>query len=527
MKFRLFAFALVAVLPALLRAQETKLVNCRTLEAAGNFIGPDEVLDNNLVCQKVKAGAPDPPKLQPPKPLIGAVISDTEPMSVTEAAKAAEKRIALAKAARAQEARAEQGSAPPASASESAITSAPAPPPKENPEPLVTPAPPPTEVATAPAPAPAKVVSASPTSVAHASASKPVETVNPAAVEISAAPAAAIAIPATPKPATERVVAPEPEPPAEPAPASVPPAAPASRVAEVPAPDNSTGFYDANAGTKVVTVAPPEDSASKAFPDAEPANPSAETSSPSSAEPPTTTAETMAPPDDPNAERERIVQLGAFDKPREEMPDPQMLAHKNSFAATEEDGFQEGQRPECTKNITLGSLQGEKLILGTPGWATRWIEKNQKRMPLVCFSGMPMQGARNYLIVFYTAPGVAAGAEVANPSLMNLRGTPASGVGSFTTSYGSTWHYAYDRNVGVTVNTQYDEDQPHNQLGQVLYATAYSEEGVPVAEDWPEKPKKQSKSNSANPKKAREAHAAMEQVSSELLSRIVQDISKL
>src|SRR5208283_354121 len=85
---------LFAAMPSLLSGQETKLVNCRTLEAAGNFVGPDEVLDGDKVCKKLKAGASEPAQAEPLKPLPGAVISGSEPISVVEAAKAKKKATA-------------------------------------------------------------------------------------------------------------------------------------------------------------------------------------------------------------------------------------------------------------------------------------------------------------------------------------------------------------------------------------------------------------------------------------------------
>jgi hypothetical protein len=236
----------------------------------------------------------------------------------------------------------------------------------------------------------------------------------------------------------------------------------------------------------------------------------------------------MVPQVYPDEDRERVVKMGAFVKPEEEGDaDPTALAHKTTFLPGDQDGFHEGQRPGCSKNITLGSLKGEKLVLGTPQWAEKWIEKNQKRMPQVCFSDTPMQEARNYLIVFYTTPRTGNAAGLSNAALTTVQGTPASGVGTFTLSYGSTWHYSYDRTVGITVLTRDDADEPHGQPGQALYATAYSEEGVPVAEHWPPKAKKQVNANPKKPKQVRAAREVMEQVSSELLGELVDDIGKL
>jgi hypothetical protein len=86
----------LAGMPALVCAQEVKVTNCRTLAVAGNFLGPDEIIVNDLVCQKVKvAGANS--ETQTPKAQPGAAVSEGEtPISVVDAAKAANKRVAAA-----------------------------------------------------------------------------------------------------------------------------------------------------------------------------------------------------------------------------------------------------------------------------------------------------------------------------------------------------------------------------------------------------------------------------------------------
>ena len=236
---------------------------------------------------------------------------------------------------------------------------------------------------------------------------------------------------------------------------------------------------------------------------------------------------------EPNLEREKVVETGTFALPKE-VPDPNQPLHTKQITPSAEDGFQEGQRADCRKNITIGGLKGEKLVLGTPKWAADWIEKNQKRMLDVCFSDTPMQGARNYLIVFYTSAPGSDGAEVVNPVAPRPQGSsPAAGVGTFTTSYGSTWHYFFDRNVGVTVNSSIDADQPQSQPDKLSYATAYTEEGVPVAQHWQGTPKKQIKLNPDDPnvrkesKKERHAREEMEHFSDSLLNQMVEEIEKL
>jgi len=653
--------SLFATAPALVCAQEAKLINCRSLDAAGNFVGPDEVVVDDLVCQKVKSGATAaaaPSKPEPPKPLPGAVISGEEPPNVVDAAKASSKRVAAAVQANAEKSAAasEPAAGPPPTPAETAAapdstTSSPAP---ENSEPppmsvaeaaranakrmaeteIVTEKPakaPDTTPPTSPAPGakmpfnadasakpqPAKIRRAELTDPAIATAKAPEESAvlkatppptapppepkeppveatpasagsappaaeSPTEIVIMSAPTheAAATSPDPNKPATDSTPAPETPAPHEivitsapaheaaappPETASQPPASqpdtvvgkPPASPEDVKAPASVaqpaataaapvSGFYDANAPknssnrpavTLGVVGSPP--AGAVVSPADEPGNASVNATtepSPGGAEaapPPQPDAQPIWPGNaEPNMEREKVVETGTFALPKE-VPDPNQPLHSKQITPSAEDGFQEGQRVDCRKNITIGGLKGEKLVLGTPKWAADWIEKNQKRMLDLCFSDTPMQGARNYLIVFYTS-SASTGAEVVNPVAPAPQGgSPASGVGTFTTSYGSTWHYFFDRNVGVTVNSSIDADQPQSQPYKLSYATAYTEEGVPVAQRWQAVPKKQIKLNPDDPnvrresKKERHAREEVEHVADALLNQMVEEIEKL
>ena len=599
MSRRLLFLPLCAALPALLYAQEPKLINCRTLESAGNFVGPDEVIVNDMVCQKAKPGANTSAPPAEPKAVPGVVISDPDGASVVDAAKAASRRVAAAKDAIKEKQNSEQVN--PAPPSESPAV--PAPTPRETPaeplpdaepakapettsaakQPMSLPAKPPRPEVAGSAPQPAPTPGAEPFS-ASTSATLPVAAAEPAPPSVPAGSAAASTQPraATPEPAQ---IAPLPEPataPAEsavagsaapaqptavpasetpatsapesvlksPTPAPEPTAAqpavpaennpPAPAVAETPksaapapaveppratdVPAGGTGFYDANAGTNVVTNPRPDDAAATKVP-AEPRKPTeAEVAAKAAAE----EAEASLRAPDPNLPRERVVETGAFVEPKEVGPDPATLARQTNFQPGDNEGFEEGHRADCTKNVTIGGLKGEKLVLGTPDWAARWIEKNQKRMLRICFSDTPMATAKNYLIVFYTAPTPANGAALADLSA-TPQGTPAGGVGAFTLGYGSTWHYAQERNVGVTVLTRDVADEPQAEMAKVWYATAYTEEGVPVSEHWPDKTNKpiQLDQKDTKSKKAKEARAEIERITDELLDQMVGDIAKL
>jgi len=352
MSLKFLSLAVFAALPLLVCAQEAKLVNCRTLEAAGNFVAPDEVIDGDRVCQKPKPG----------------VVGPTKPASSATA----------------------------------------------------TPVPP------------------------------------------SAAGGAA-AIPTT------RIRRDAPVAPGTP---STPP-------------EKDYGFSDANA----VESAPPV---------------------------------TPAGSQSVHQNSERAVQMGAFDKAGEKTGDATLPKENADSAGRNEGRLLEGQRTACTQNITLGSLRDSRLALGTPRWAEKWIEKNQKSMLNVCFSAAPMQGVKNYLIVFYVVAAKEEGPGKTNAAIPIPEGTGAAaeGAGAFSTKGGSIWHYSSERNVGVTDATKDVADESHEQPGRIWYATAYTEEGVGVAERWPEQPTEAVKMDRATGEE-------QERVSQELLSGIVEDVRKL
>jgi hypothetical protein len=461
MNCRVLCLCFIAAMPSLLSAQETKVVNCRTLEAAGNFVGPDEVLDGDKVCQKLKPGAKDPAKPEPPKPLPGAIVSGDEPMSVAEAA-------AKGKKATTDTGAAEKTAAAP----EPAAAPAPAPVPSVAPVTTVSkPAEPetsaPMAVPVAPIPTPVKPEIASPLTKpsqgeqAAAATQRAQEPTDPAA---AAAPSASA--------------------PSAPSPVSATPPRPIHRDAPVAPgtpsapPEKDNGFSDANA------VERPAPAATESR--------GARTGSQSSG---------------------RALQVGAFDK----APAASQIPNGVPGGIDE---TQKRQRTECAKNVTVGSLRDEKLVLGAPEWAEQWIAKNQKTTPNLCFAAAPLREAKNYLIVFYILPANQSIAAMPMPE-----STPTGGAGAFTAKPGSTWRYAAEGKDGVPALTP-DEGEPHSE-GQVWYATAYTEDGMAVAERWPEQPKRAGNRNEKNPTKEQSAHQGTGNVPEELLSEILEDLKKL
>jgi hypothetical protein len=227
----------------------------------------------------------------------------------------------------------------------------------------------------------------------------------------------------------------------------------------------------------------------------------------------------------PEPAPERSLRLGVFavSQPPATNLSPQPLAN-----TTEEDSaFKEGQVSSCIKNVSLGSMDKDRLFLAIPEWALKWHEKNQKRFPGICFSNALMPEAQNYLVVFYTAEPPAAGTE----PLAKISGlgemTPVIGKGGFTTSGGSTWHYAYEQTVMTTITSVSADTAPHNQPSTILYATAYSEQGIPISQHWPASASAPDKETSTKPRKSHDVSPPAFRRMEELLNQMVADIAKL
>jgi len=462
MNRRLLVLWLIAAVPAVLCAQGNQPAACRTLEEAGNFVGPDEVIDGNRVCPKAKPGVaslgtngqenPQPDAIPPAEPPMGVAEAarrnrkkSSEPKeNATSVPAAAPAAAVLAPVTAAEyshlnpslpETTSAIRAAPSASAAKLPDTEPAAAPARESATPSPLPAVSPSRET--PAPGATRIVHAAPS----ASAAKLPDT------EPAAAPARELATPG-PAPA----VSPSRETPARGATRVVRDAPVAAGTPSEP-PEKDYGFSDANA------VEPPAA-----------ANSAPATSSPAAAAAP----------------RNR-VELGAF------------AASKENGAPDDRRNLAEGSRPECTKNITLGGFEGQTLVVGRLPSAEAWIGKNRKALPNLCFSGGPIGGAENYLIVFYVNEPSSDG-----KGRMPL---PDSAItGTFAVN-GRTWQYSPSADPPVRSR---DAVEQSSNPGNIWYATAYAEDGAAVAERWPE---------GAKP-------GDNERVFDELLTGIVRDLLK-
>jgi hypothetical protein len=566
MKYIPFAVVLVALIPSPAYAQNTQSSDCRTLEAAGNNIESDEVLVDGMVCKAVKAKAnPSVSKTASGKTaetekrmaLLGIIEPETlrskakadaippevvrTPASASGKTAETEKRMALLGIIEPETLR----SKPTAEANPAGDVTTPRtgtePEPETEPGANVTPqsaqfemkhnaslgdiarayqknsqaqAAAARENIVAPKKLPTEEkLTATPTATAPEMATTaPLQPGHKAnALTVAQAPTSEL----TPKESPPTIT-----------PASVTPTGPqtAAKTEVLAAPQTPVpavkveSNLPTDVAAPVATPEPPSDGKMEVFVSA--------AAAPSPVKPEASPVAAPAPEEIAASAPQKSVMLGVFVEPHTSSSEITRSPEVVSYGSALEDGFNDGQRAGCTKNVSLGSLDKEKLFLAIPEWAASWYEKNQKKFPGMCFSDAPMPGAQNYLIVFYTSAPAVSGTEPLKNISASADMSPASGVGTFTTSYGSTWHYTYDRTATPTVTTVLTEKVPHNLQPNVLYATAYSEQGIPISQHWPTAITKRPKETSGKHGKNRDASLPAIHMMGELLNEMAEDIAK-
>ena len=566
MKYIPFAVVLVALIPSPAYAQNTQFSDCRTLEAAGNNIESDEVLVNGMVCKAVKAKAnPSVPAtasgktaetekrmallgIIEPETLRSKVKADAIPPEVFRTTAPAsgktaetESRSALLGIIEPETLRSKSKAEANAAGDVATPRTGTEPEPETEPGANVTPQSARFEMKhNASLGDIARAYQRNSQAQAAAAREDIVELKKlPTEVKLTAAPTApapetptttllqpgqkANALTAAQAPASELTR--EETPPAiTPASVTLTGPQPAAKTEVLAAPQTPVPTVKAETNlppvmtTPVITPEPRSDGKTEVFA--------------SAGAPPSQVMPEASPVAAPGAEEvaasepQKSVKLGVFVEPQTPSPEINRPPEIVSYDSAREDGFNDGQRAGCTKNVSLGSLDKEKLFLAIPEWAANWYEKNQKRFPGMCFSDSPMPGAQNYLVVFYTSAPAVSGIDPLKNISASADMSPLSGVGTFTTSYGSTWHYTYDRTATTTVTTVLTEKVPHNLQPNVLYATAYSEQGIPISQHWPTAMTNKGREISGKPGKNRDASLPAIHMMGELLNEMAEDIAK-
>ena len=143
---------------------------------------------------------------------------------------------------------------------------------------------------------------------------------------------------------------------------------------------------------------------------------------------------------------------------------------------------------DCEKNISFAVAQNGQIVSRVPTFADKWILKNQKKYPGLCFSQVPNSQLANYLLVFSTSQSAFNGIypTVRTSTSTNTSTTPVSGSGTVTDNYGGMWNYTYDGTVTTTTTTTTTshENLPYTDTSNTLYLGSYDQHGRLISERW-------------------------------------------
>jgi hypothetical protein len=143
---------------------------------------------------------------------------------------------------------------------------------------------------------------------------------------------------------------------------------------------------------------------------------------------------------------------------------------------------------ECDKNISIAVAEDGQIVSRVPAFADKWISKNQKKYPRLCFSQVPNSQSANYLLVFSTSQSAFNGIypTVKTSTSTNTSRTPVSGSGTVTDNYGGMWNYTYDgtATTTTTTTTTTHENLPYTDTSNTLYVHSYDQHGGLIAKRW-------------------------------------------
>jgi len=138
----------------------------------------------------------------------------------------------------------------------------------------------------------------------------------------------------------------------------------------------------------------------------------------------------------------------------------------------------------CQKNVSFAVFEAGQINPRVPKFTNKWISKNQKKYPGICFSQAPAAGARNYLFVFSTSQSSFNGIYPSVRTNTTTNITPVSGTGTATSNYGDVWTYSYSGTETTTTTTQTQVDLPYTDTSNTLYLHAYRWNGTLASNRW-------------------------------------------
>ena len=137
----------------------------------------------------------------------------------------------------------------------------------------------------------------------------------------------------------------------------------------------------------------------------------------------------------------------------------------------------------CKRSVTFAVATNGSLVYRLPNVSPKWFDNAQKKFPSLCFAqhdAVP-SSVEHYLIVLSTQSNAFNGLYPVYQTKVSTTSGPTSGNGTVTDSQGSTWNYSYQGNFSSTTTTTEQANLPYTDTTVGLFATAYNENGTPIA----------------------------------------------
>jgi YD repeat-containing protein len=147
-------------------------------------------------------------------------------------------------------------------------------------------------------------------------------------------------------------------------------------------------------------------------------------------------------------------------------------------------GAQGTQKSDCGKNISFAFAEGGQIVSSAPGFTRKWIGKNQKKYPGLCFSQNANPSAANYVLVFSNSISAFNGLYPTVRTNTSTNTSPVSGSGMVTDNYGGMWSYTYNGTATTTTTTTTHENLPYTDTSNTLYLYGYDEHGKLISWHW-------------------------------------------
>lgn len=140
--------------------------------------------------------------------------------------------------------------------------------------------------------------------------------------------------------------------------------------------------------------------------------------------------------------------------------------------------------PGCEKNITFGVAEAGQISYRIPKFAEKWVNKNQRKYPGLCFSQSPNPNSTNYLFVFASSQSAFNGLYPVVRTNTTTSKDPVSGSGTITDYQGGRWGYTFDGTVTTTTTTTTHENLPYTDTTTTLYLNTYQQEGTLISQRY-------------------------------------------